>query len=211
MQVVFKSTINYIYKSIFSRAYYYLLLHFPVYTQFFKIYLYIKNRISVIWVVAACPSLLQYSSSKQQSFSNHAKEPNPFNIPFCIISDHLVSLSLLSPGESLEPAEGAHQQPLSLPFRTSNLENAGTWNVSLRLQWKGVGGMLSHESLHGIFYSVKVSELGSLHSSESNTEERLNSGGSMTLPIGPWPHNKNSPLSQCGMGREGGGGGGQLT
>jgi len=37
--------------------------------------------------------------------------------------------------------------------------------------------MLSHESLHSIFYSVKVSELGPLHSSESNTEERLNSGG----------------------------------
>lgn len=41
----------------------------------------------------------------------------------------------------------------------------------------GVGGILSHESLRCIFYSVKVSELGLLHSSESNTEERLNSGG----------------------------------
>lgn len=41
----------------------------------------------------------------------------------------------------------------------------------------GVGSVLSHESLHRIFYSVKVSELGLLHSSESNTEERLNSGG----------------------------------
>lgn len=41
----------------------------------------------------------------------------------------------------------------------------------------GVGGIVSHESLHGIFYSAKVSELGLLHSSESNTEEGLNSGG----------------------------------
>ncbi len=45
------------------------------------------------------------------------KSSNPLTFKIaCIISSHLVALSLPSPGESFEPAEGAHQHPLSLPF-----------------------------------------------------------------------------------------------
>ncbi len=105
------------------------------------------------------------------------KSSNPLTFKIaCIISSHLVALSLPSPGESFEPAEGAHQHPLSLPFSYNfkhreyrHLKCKPAFAVeSEREALGGVGSVLSHESLRRIFYSVKVSELGLFHSSESH-------------------------------------------
>ncbi len=56
----------------------------------------------------------------------------------------------------------------------------------------GVGSVLSHESLRRIFYSVKVSEFGLFHSSESHREEKLNSGG---IP----PYMSTTPQQKCSI------------
>ncbi len=129
------------------------------------------------------------------------KSSNPLTFKIaCIISSHLVALSLPSPGESFEPAEGAHQHPLSLPFSYNfklreyrHLKCKPAFAVeSEREALGGVGSVLSHESLRRIFYSVKVSELGLFHSSESHREEKLNSGG---IP----PYMSTTPQQKCSI------------